>query len=168
MIETFKEALPGDIQHHAEVVMREVCERQMMVSLAESCTGGLLAAVLTDIEGCSHGFDRGFVAYTDPAKHRLLNVPLWILEVHGAVSAPTAKAMVEGTLAASDGDLALSITGFAGPGGPDDEAGLVYFGVQRRERPARIEERRFGEVSRAAVRLACLRTSLDLLHRAIV
>ncbi|MBP6879312.1 MAG: CinA family protein [Phenylobacterium sp.] len=163
MIETFKSALPDDIHHLAERLMFEISGRRMMVSLAESCTGGLLAAVLTDVEGSSHSFDRGYVAYTDTAKHRLLGVSEHILDVHGAVSAQAAKAMVEGVLAASDADLALSVTGFAGPGGPGEEPGLVYFGLQRRGRPARVERRRFGDVSRSCVRLACLRTGLSLL-----
>jgi nicotinamide-nucleotide amidase len=163
MIETFQNGLPGDVHRLAEQVMVSVCERQWTLALAESCTGGLLAAVLTDIEGCAHGFDRGFVTYTNAAKTRQLGVPARLLELHGAVSKPVAAAMVEGTLAQSDADLALSVTGFAGPGAPDEEAGLVFFGLQRRGAALQVETRRFGDASRGAVRLACLRTSLSLL-----
>jgi nicotinamide-nucleotide amidase len=159
--------LPAEIHDLAERVMAQVSGRGLMLSLAESCTGGLLAAVLTDVEGCSHGFDRGYVAYSDDAKHRLLGVSAHILEVHGAVSAQAAKAMVEGVLAASAADIALSITGFAGPGAAGEEPGLVYFGVQFRSRSARVERRRFGETSRAAVRLSSLRTSLSLLFEEV-
>lgn len=166
MIETFQNGLPVDVHRLAEQVMAGICERGWTVALAESCTGGLLAAVLTDIEGCAHGFDRGFVTYTDAAKTRQLDVPRRLLEVHGAVSEPVAEAMVQGALAQSDADLALSVTGFAGPGAPGEEAGLVFFGLQRRGAEPRVEMRRFGDASRASVRLACLRTGLGLLGTA--
>lgn len=163
MIETFQNGLPPDIHKLAEEVMAAICERGWTVALAESCTGGLLAAVLTDIEGCSHGFDRGFVTYTDTAKARQLGVPGRLLEVHGAVSEPVARAMVQGALGQSEADLALSVTGFAGPGAPGEEAGLVFFGLQRRGAEPSVEMRRFGAVSRASVRLDCLRTGFGLL-----
>lgn len=166
MIETFKDGLPGDIHRLAEQVMAKVCERGWKLTLAESCTGGLMAAVLTDVEGRAHGFDRGFVTYTDEAKARQLRVSKALLDRHGAVSGPVAAAMVEGALLESAGDIALSITGFAGPGAPDEEPGLVYFGLQQRGASPQVEERRFGNASRAHVRLACLRTGLDLLREA--
>src|SRR4051794_32675606 len=109
MIETFSDALPVDIQDLATAVMGEICERGMLISLAESCTGGLVAAVLTDIEGCSHGFDRGFVTYTDEAKRDILGVPADLLQREGAVSAPVALAMASGALNASKADLSLSV-----------------------------------------------------------
>ncbi len=165
MIETFQDGLPADVHDLAERVMHAICDRQWTLSLAESCTGGLFAAVLTDVEGCAHGFDRGFVTYTNEAKQAQLNVPARLIATYSAVSAPVAAAMVEGALAKSDSDLALSVTGFAGPGGEDEEPGLVYFGVQRRGQPAAVEEHRFGDRSRAAVRIACLRTGLGLLSR---
>jgi len=87
MIETFAAPLPSDIHHLAGVLMRELSERGLLLSLAESCTGGLLAAVLTDVEGSAHAFDRGFVVYTDAAKHRLFDAPTLVLEEDGAVSA---------------------------------------------------------------------------------
>lgn len=164
MIETFQNGLPTDVHRLAEQVMAGVCGRRWTVALAESCTGGLLAAVLTDIEGCAHGFDRGFVTYTDAAKARQLGVPDDLLARHGAVSEPVAAAMVEGALAQSDAELALSVTGFAGPGAPEEEAGLVFFGLQRRGAAPVVEVRRFGDASRARVRLACLRTGLGLLE----
>lgn len=167
MIETFAAPLPADIHAAAESVMRRACDQRLSIALAESCTGGLFSAVLTDIEGCAHGFERGFVTYTDPGKHEALGVPMSILETAGAVSAPAARAMADGAIARSEADLALSITGFAGPGGPGDEAGLVYFGLARRGGSTRILERHFGDKSRAEVRLACLREGLALLEEAI-
>lgn len=167
MIETFSDALPPDIHRAAALVMREAAERRMMIALAESCTGGLLAATLTDVEGCAHAFDRGFVTYTDEAKTELLGVPAEMIRAHTAVSAPVARAMASGALGDSDAMVALSVTGFAGPGAPGEEAGLVYFGIARRHRPAQVLERRFGAVTRAAVRRACLRTGFTLLHAAL-
>ena len=166
-IETFSHALPADIHHAATALMRQICDRRLLLGLAESCTGGLFAAVVTDVEGCAHGFDRGFVVYTDAAKARALGVSQQILDREGAVSAPAACAMAEGALAASDADLVLSITGYAGPGAPGEEPGLVFFGIARRGQDARAVERHFGAVSRAEVRQACLRTGLALLDEAL-
>ena len=147
--------------------MTAICDREQMLAVAESCTGGLLAAVLTDVEGCSHGFDRGFVVYTDDAKRDLLGVPEHILKSDGAVSAPAARAMAEGTLAASKAHAVLSITGYAGPGAPGEEPGLVFFGVSRRGGRTHVVERHFGDLSRAEVRRLCLRTGMELLQAAV-
>lgn len=163
MIETFSEPLPEDIHELAALAMTRVCDRGRLLSVAESCTGGLLAAVLTDVEGCSHGFDRGFVAYTDDAKRELLNVPAAVLERVGAVSEAAAKAMAEGALAASKADLAVSVTGFAGPGAPGEEPGLVFIARAMRGGGLAVLERRFGDATRAQVRRACLRTALTFL-----
>lgn len=122
--------------------------------------------MLTDVEGHSHGFDRGFVTYTDEAKHALLDVDWDILRTVGAVSPDAAKAMAAGALAASDADLALSITGFAGPGGPDDQPGLVYFGAAVRGRDADYAVRRFAETDRTSVRIESLRVGFQLLLEA--
>ena len=114
-----------------------------MIALAESCTGGLMAAVLTDVEGCAHGFDRGFVAYADAAKLEQLDVPPPVLEQDGAVSQAAARAMCLGALGASQAHVALSITGFAGQGGPGEEAGLVFFAAARRNGPVQVAERHY-------------------------
>jgi nicotinamide-nucleotide amidase len=167
MIETFADALPADIHHLATVLMAEACARQAQLAVAESCTGGLLAAVMTDVEGCAHAFDRGFVAYTDAAKQSLLGVPADLLARHTAVSAQAAAAMAQGALANSQADIALSVTGFAGAGAPGEEPGLVFFGVARRHLGHRVVERHFGDGSRSAVRLACLRTALELMRQAL-
>ena len=150
----------------AVAVLAAFRARGLTLATAESCTGGLVAGALTEVPGSSDVVDRGFVTYTDAAKARQLDVPNRLLEVHGAVSEPVAEAMVQGALAQSDADLALSVTGFAGAGAPGDEAGLVFFGLQRRGAEPRVEKRRFGDASRASVRLACLRTGLGLLGTA--
>jgi nicotinamide-nucleotide amidase len=160
LIETFSEPLPADIHCLAESLMRAACGLSLTLSVAESCTGGLLAAVLTDVEGCAHAFDRGFVAYTDGAKRELLGVPAEVLSGPGAVSAPAAKAMALGALDASKAQLAISITGFAGRGAIGEEPGLSFIGLARRYHDVQVIERHFGDIGRAAVRLECLRVAL--------
>jgi nicotinamide-nucleotide amidase len=166
-VETLSPALPNDVEHLLGVVVKEACARRLKLVTAESCTAGLLASMLTDIDGCGHAFDRGFVAYTDAAKIELLGVPARLIERHTAVSREAARAMAEGALARSQGDLALAITGFAGPGAPGEEPGLVYFGLARRSYPTEVAERHFGESSRGGVRLASVRTALELLWKAM-
>jgi len=106
----------------------------VMVATAESCTGGLVAATLTAIAGSSGVVDRGFVTYTNQAKAELLGVDPALIEAHGAVSEPVARAMAEGALARSRAQLAVSVTGMAGPGGgsADKPVGLVWLGCARR------------------------------------
>src|SRR4051794_41766457 len=98
--------------------MHRVCDAELTIATAESCTGGMLAALLTDIEGAGHGFDRGFVTYTKEAKTELLGIEPSLLDRNDAVSEVVARAMAEGALKRSKADLAVAITGFAGPAGP--------------------------------------------------
>jgi nicotinamide-nucleotide amidase len=165
--ETLSPALPPDVEAMAHAVAARACEREVMLATAESCTGGLLAAMLTDIEGCSHAFERGFVVYTDEAKHQLLGVPEGVLSGPGAVSAEAARAMAVGALANSRAHIAVSITGFAGKGAPGDEPGLVFFGLASHDEPARTVEKHFGDLGRGGVRLECLRTALKLMQDAL-
>jgi nicotinamide-nucleotide amidase len=167
MAETLSPSLPPKVDALAYEVARAACDHDLKLVTAESCTGGLVASLLTDIEGCAHAFERGFITYTDEAKHQMLGVPLSLLREHGAVSAPVARAMALGALAASQGHIALSVTGFAGPGAPGDEPGLVYFGLAGHGRPTEAHERRFGDIGRGGVRLACLDVGLQLLLDAI-
>lgn len=167
MTETLSPTLPPEIERKVEHVLKAACDRELTLATAESCTGGLLASLLTDVEGCAHAFDRGFVVYTDDAKTQLLGVDADLIDRHGVVSAPVAKAMALGALAASEADIALSVTGFAGRGGPDDEPGLVFLGVARRGGGAATAEHHFGDVGRGAVRIACLDAGLDMLRAAI-
>ncbi|MFT3973487.1 MAG: CinA family protein [Amaricoccus sp.] len=141
--------------------------RGWTVATAESCTGGLVAAAITDIPGSSDVFDRGFVTYSYPAKVAMLGVPQAMLAAHGAVSEPVARAMAEGALAASDADIAVAITGVAGPGASDSKPeGLVWFAVATRN-ATRAERRDFGALGRAAVRARSVETALDLATLAI-
>jgi nicotinamide-nucleotide amidase len=167
MTETLSPALPDDVERLVTTVLKAACDRGLKLVTAESCTGGLLASLLTDVEGCGHAFERGFVPYTDEAKAQGLDVPPNLLRRLTAVSGPVAEAMVRGALARSRGDIAISITGFAGRGAPGEEPGLVFFCVLRRGAEARHHEAHFGDIGRGPVRLACLRQALEMLREAI-
>ncbi len=140
--------------------------RLLKLATAESCTGGLLAAVLTDIPGSSDVFDRGFVTYTNDAKREVLDVPADILQRHGAVSRETAAAMVKGALAHAPADLAVSITGIAGPGGGTAKkpVGLVYFAAAARGGALEHHEGRFGDIGRSEVRRRSVLQALAMLR----
>ncbi len=136
--------------------------RGWKIATAESCTGGLVSAALTDIPGSSDVFDRGFVTYSYPAKIAMLGVRQADLTAHGAVSEPVARAMAEGALAASDADLAIAVTGVAGPGASEAKPeGLVWFATATADR-THAERRDFGPLGRAAVRGASVVTALEL------
>jgi nicotinamide-nucleotide amidase len=166
MTETLSPALPKDVEDMVAHVLRRACERQLKLVTAESCTGGLLASLLTDVEGCGRAFERGFVPYTDEAKSQTLDVPPDLLRRFTAVSAQVAEAMALGALAQSQGDVAVSITGFAGRGARGEEPGLVFFGVLRRGGTVRLHEAHFGDIGRGPVRIACLRQALKMLREA--
>ena len=144
----------------------EACEaRGLMLASAESCTGGMVAAALTGIPGASSVVERGFVTYSNAAKVECLGVPMALIESHGAVSEPVARAMATGALAHSRADLAVSVTGIAGPGGgsADKPEGLVHFACARRggaTAHARIE---FGAIGRDRVRQASVQQALEML-----
>jgi nicotinamide-nucleotide amidase len=139
---------------------------KLKVATAESCTGGMVAAALTEIAGSSAVFERGFVTYSNAAKSDLLGVPADLIAARGAVSEEVARAMALGALQRSDADLAVAITGIAGPtgGNADKPVGLVHFACARRGRPVRHVARRYGDIGRAAVRLASAREALTLLR----
>ena len=165
--ETLSAAIPSDIEHHAARLMKLACDRELTIATAESCTGGLLASLLTDVEGAAHSFECGIVAYTEAAKQELLGVPAAVLAEDGAVSRRAAIAMADGALIASEADIALAITGFAGPGAPDDEPGLVHFACARRGGLTVQLERHFGDIGRGSTRIEALRAALDLLDQAL-
>ena len=147
--------------------MLEAC-RSASVKLvtAESCTGGLVAGCLTEIAGSSDVVERGFVTYSNEAKSALLGVPAETIARVGAVSAEVAEAMALGALERSRADLAVAITGIAGPGGAtaDKPVGLVFIGAARRGQAA-LSERHIFAGDRTAVRLASVEAALDLLAR---
>jgi nicotinamide-nucleotide amidase len=138
------------------------------IATAESCTGGMVAAALTDIAGSSDAFDRGFVTYSNAAKTAMLGVPEAVLAAHGAVSEAVARAMAEGALAAAGTALAVAVTGIAGPGGSAVKPeGLVCFALAARGRPTRAATVEFGAQGRAGVRAAATRHALLLLRDAL-
>lgn len=167
MAEALDPAVPTEIDRLAEQVLREACDRHLKLATAESCTGGLLASLLTDLPGLSHAFERGFVVYTHEAKHELLGVPVGVLENEGAVTERCARAMAEGAIANSKADLAVSITGFT-EGGPGQPAGLVHFACARHGSPTAHRKETFGDVGRAEVRLRALKTALEMLREKLV
>jgi nicotinamide-nucleotide amidase len=148
----------------------DICRtRKLLLATAESCTGGLIAGALTEIAGSSDVVERGFVTYSNAAKAAMLGVPQELILRHGAVSEEVAKAMAEGALAHSPADLAVSVTGVAGPGGGSAEkpVGLVHFGCAARGRPVCHRERRFGDVGRGEVRRLTVLAALALLEEAV-
>lgn len=151
----------------ARLVVEQAIARHVMIVTAESCTGGLVAALLTSIPGSSAVVDRGFVTYSNDAKIEMLEVDPRLLARVGAVSAEVASAMAKGALARSRADVAVSITGIAGPGGGSAEkpVGLVHFAASRRGGEQLRLERRFGDLGRDEVRLAATETALELIDR---
>ncbi len=140
--------------------------RGLKVATAESCTGGLVAATLTEISGSSDVFERGFVTYSNAAKEAMLGVPATVLNRYGAVSREAAEAMATGALAQSPADLAVAITGIAGPtGGLEDKpVGLVHFAAAARDGRFIAREKQFGDIGRRQVRLAAVAEALALLE----
>jgi nicotinamide-nucleotide amidase len=156
---------PEDILAQAEEVLQKCRARRQRIVIAESCTGGLVAAALTAIAGSSDVVDRGFVTYSNQAKQDCLRVPAGLIATHGAVSEAVARAMAEGALAASLGDIAVSVTGIAGPGGgtPGKPVGLVWFGTAVRHGQVAAYEKRFPG-GRAEVRSSSVVFALRLLQ----
>jgi len=152
----------------AEVIARARAAG-LRVATAESCTGGLIAGALTDVPGASAVFERGFVTYSNAAKTAMLGVAPDLIARHGAVSEPVARAMAEGALAASEADLAVAVTGIAGPGcgSAAKPEGTVCFALAPRGGATRTETRAFGALGRAAVRAASVDRALELLHDAL-
>lgn len=153
----------------AQQVIDQARKAAIMIAAAESCTGGLVMAALTDPAGASDVVDRGFVTYSNAAKTQMLGVPADMIVAHGAVSQEVAMAMAEGALARSNASLAVSITGIAGPGGgsKDKPVGLVWFGLARTGEATLAVEKRFTEMTRAEVRAASVETALQLLKDAL-
>jgi nicotinamide-nucleotide amidase len=157
-----------DLAKKAEALLSDLRSRRLRVATAESCTGGLVAALFTDIPGSSDVVERGFVTYSNDAKHELLDVPEEMLAQHGAVSEAVARAMAAGALAHSHADVSVSVTGVAGPDGGSAEkpVGLVHFAAARRGGPTLHRECRFGNIGRTGVRLASVDVALQLVAEA--
>lgn len=155
---------------HAERLIADMRSRGWKLATAESCTGGLIAALFTEIPGASDIFERGFVTYSNAAKVGALHVDFEILLRHGAVSAEVAEAMATGARRASAADVTVSVTGIAGPGGETEKkpVGLVYIGLAAPGKPVISREYRFGDLGRSAIRLASVVEALKLLDEALV
>lgn len=167
MSETLEPALPDDLDERAERLMLQLCDKGLTLATAESCTGGMLAALLTDIEGGGRGFDRGFVTYSKAAKTELLGIERDLLDRNEAVSEPVARAMAEGALSRSSADIALAVTGFAGPAGDGCEEGLVHFALAARNGRPRHRVEHFGAIGRGPVRVKALDAMLEMLEQAL-
>lgn len=151
----------------ARALIAKAKDRGAMLATAESCTGGLIAGFLTAIPGSSAVLERGFVTYSNEAKVEMLGVAPSTIATHGAVSEATARAMAEGALAHSRADVAVSVTGVAGPDGGSSEkpVGLVHLAAAKRDGETVHEERRFGAIGRDAVRAATVAAAFALISR---
>ncbi len=156
---------PADITSTAARIVRDFTAAGRMLSTAESCTGGLIAGALTEISGSSAVVDRGFVTYTNAAKIQMLGVQEETLLRFGAVSEETARQMVHGALFRSRADLAIAVTGIAGPGGgsPEKPVGLVHLAAKSRSGKLVHRKMLYGDIGRTEVRLATIRTALQML-----
>lgn len=146
----------------------ELCRKKgLQISTAESCTGGLIIGALTEIAGSSDVVDRGFITYTNQAKMEMLGVPVETLKIDGAVSSVTALAMAKGAIENSDADIAVSVTGIAGPGGGTDRkpVGLIHMAAMKRDDEALHQQHNFGDIGRDAVREATVIAALKLLQK---
>ncbi|HEX2136712.1 MAG TPA: CinA family protein [Microvirga sp.] len=155
-----------ELRARAAALIRAYVERGWMIATAESCTGGLLSGLLTEVPGSSAAVERGFVTYSNEAKAELVGVGLGLIAAHGAVSEPVARAMAEGALARSRAQVAVAITGIAGPGGATatKPVGLVHFALARTGAPTRHLERRYGDLGREGVRWSAVAEALSLLE----
>jgi nicotinamide-nucleotide amidase len=158
----------GDLLRAAETLLADCRAAGLRIVTAESCTGGLIAGLLTEIPGSSDVVDRGMVVYSNEAKAEMLGVPPDLIAAHGAVSEPVARAMAEGALRHAQAQLAVAVTGVAGPGGGSAEkpVGLVHFGAARTGRPT-SHERRIFSGDRVAIRIASVAFGIELLARLI-
>lgn len=156
---------PADIEGKAQAIIAAYRDLGWMIATAESCTGGLIAGALTEIAGSSAVVDRGFVTYTNQAKMDLIGVSAKTLEGFGAVSSETAIQMAHGALMRSDAQVAVAVTGIAGPDGGSAEkpVGLVHLALKIRSGLIDHREMRYGDIGRDQVRLATVRTALDML-----
>jgi nicotinamide-nucleotide amidase len=159
---------PKPVRKLAEHILQAARQAGVKIATAESCTGGLIAGALTEIAGSSDVVDRGFVTYSNQAKCDLLGVSVEMLIAHGAVSEPVARAMAEGALAHSGADVAVSVTGIAGPGGgtATKPVGLVHLACARKDHET-LHERRIFTGDRGAVRMSTVKAALKLIERSL-
>ncbi|WP_150295601.1 CinA family protein [Sphingobium estronivorans] len=156
-----------DLAALASEVLELAQHTGLRIVTAESCTGGMLSSLLTNIEGLSSCFERGFAVYSDDAKTEMLGVEPKLIERYGAVSAEVARAMAQGALARSLAQIAVAITGFAGPGAKEDEEGLVHIALARESARPQLREYHFGRGGRDRTRHHAVQTALQMMHDAL-
>ena len=155
-----------DLTQRAEALIDRLRGAGLMLATAESCTGGLVAGLITSVPGSSDVLDCGFVTYSNAAKTWLIGVPADLIARHGAVSAEAARAMAEGALAHSGAQVAIAVTGIAGPGGgtPTKPVGLVHCAAARRGRETVTRELRLGSIGRDLVRIETVRVAVEMAY----
>ncbi|MBV9992456.1 MAG: CinA family protein [Alphaproteobacteria bacterium] len=158
---------PAPLLRLAEMVVAQAREKKLRIATAESCTGGLIGALLTEVPGSSDVFERGFVVYSNRAKQDMLGVPGDLIADMGAVSEAVARMMAEGAVENSNAHMAVAVTGIAGPGGGTamKPVGLVHIAVARENRSILHEAHRFGDIGRGEVRIKTVEAALELLQR---
>jgi nicotinamide-nucleotide amidase len=157
---------PQDLISQAARLIDLYRSKRLMLATAESCTGGLIAGLITSVPGSSDVLDCGFVTYSNQAKTRMIGVPAELIRLQGAVSAEVARAMAEGALAHSAADIAVAVTGVAGPGGGSVEkpVGLVHCAAARKGQPTVTRELRLGDIGRDAVRMETVRVAVAMAY----
>lgn len=157
---------PDRIRNLALLVMDEAMERRVKIAMAESCTGGLLAGLFTEFSGSSNVLERGFVTYSNAAKAEVLGVAGDVLADYGAVSEPVARSMAEGAMEVSRANLAIAVTGIAGPGGgtPMKPVGTVHIACARENKAMVHEMLTLGDIGRHEVRMATLEAALNMIR----
>jgi len=160
---------PPPLVQLAITVLNEARKKGLRIATAESCTGGLIAGLLTEIPGSSDVVERGFVTYSNEAKADLLCIPFSLIQDNGAVSETVARAMAEGAIRKSLAQISVAVTGIAGPGGGTDTkpVGLVHMAAAREDGPTLHEEHHFGDIGRTEVRLATVEAALKLVKRVL-
>lgn len=166
---TDQNPFPEDLVAAATTLLAGARAKGLRIVTAESCTGGLITALLTEIAGSSDVVERGYVTYSNEAKAECLGVPITLIEKHGAVSREVAEAMAEGAVKHAHADIAIAVTGIAGPGGGTAQkpVGLVHLAVHRKGHVTRHGECRFGDIGRTGVRLATVREALAMLAKLV-
>jgi nicotinamide-nucleotide amidase len=158
---------PSDLTSEAATLLAELRSKGLKVATAESCTGGLIIGLLTEIAGSSDVVDRGFITYSNEAKAEMLGIDPQLIQDHGAVSEAVARAMAAGALTHSNAAITVAVTGVAGPGGgtATKPVGLVHFSAARRGGATLHHVARFGDIGRSPIRIATVREAMSLLRR---
>ena len=160
---------PSALLNLAELILADARAQKLRIATAESCTGGLIGGLLTEIPGSSDVFERGFIVYSNRAKQDMLGVPGDMIADMGAVSEAVARTMAEGAVENSNAHMAVAVTGVAGPGGGTrmKPIGLVHIAAYRENRSILHEAHRFGDIGRSEIRMKTVEAALQLLHRLI-